>query len=92
MNEKSKFQRNILIKLKLLALFCSFSFAIMAQTKTISGLVTTSENGESLIGVTIMVKGTSTGTVTDISGKYSITVPNNDAILVFSMIGMKKEE
>ena len=92
MNEKSKFQRNILRKLKLLALFSCFSFAIMAQTKTINGVVTTSENGESLIGVTIMVKGTSTGTVTDISGKYSITVPNNDAILVFSMIGMKKEE
>ncbi|MDD4971295.1 MAG: TonB-dependent receptor [Paludibacter sp.] len=92
MNEKSKFQINILRKLKLLALFCGFSFAIMAQTKTITGVVTTSENGESLIGVTIMVKGSSTGTVTDINGKYSISVPNNDAILVFSMIGMKKEE
>ena len=50
MNEKRKFQRNILKKLKLLALFCGFSVAIMAQTKTISGVVTTSENGESLIG------------------------------------------
>ena len=92
MNEKSKFQSNILRKMKLLALFCGFSFAIIAQTKTINGVVTTSENGETLIGVTIMVKGTSTGTVTDINGKYSISVTNNDAILVFSMIGMKKEE
>jgi len=92
MNEKSKFQHNILRKLKLLALFCAFSVAIMAQTKTISGVVTTSENGESLIGVTIMIKGTSTGTVTDLDGKYSIQIPNNDAILMFSMIGMKKVE
>jgi TonB-linked SusC/RagA family outer membrane protein len=92
MNEKSKFQSNILRKLKLLALFCSFSFALMAQTKTISGIVTSSENGEALIGVTVMVKGTSTGTITDINGKYSINVRGNDAVLVFTMIGMKRAE
>ena len=82
----------MLRKLKLLALFCSFSFAIMAQTKTISGVVTSAEDKESLIGVSVMIKGTSTGTVTDINGKYTISVPNNDAVLVFSMIGMKKTE
>jgi TonB-linked SusC/RagA family outer membrane protein len=92
MNEKIKFQRNMLRKLKLLAIFCSFSFALMAQTKTISGVVTSAEDKESLIGVSVMIKGTSTGTVTDINGKYTISVPNNDAILVFSMIGMKKTE
>ena len=64
----------------------------MAQTKSISGVVKSSEDGESLIGVTVMVKGTATGTITNIDGKYSITVPNSDAVLVFSMIGMKKEE
>jgi len=92
MNEKSKFQCNILRKLKLLALFCSFGFALMAQTKTISGIVTSSEDREGVIGVSIMVKGTTIGTVTDINGKYTISVPNNNAVLVFSMIGMKKEE
>ena len=92
MNEKSKFKSNILRKLKLLALFCSFSFALMAQTKTISGIVTSSDNGEALIGVTVMVKGTSTGTITDINGKYTINVPGNNAVLVFTMIGMKRAE
>ena len=92
MNDKSKFQSNALRKLWSLALFCSFSFALMAQTKTISGVVSSSENGEKLIGVTVLVKGTTTGTTTDIDGKYSISVPNKDVILVFSMIGMKKEE
>ena len=92
MNERNKFQSNVLRKLKLLTLFCSLSIAMMAQTKTITGAVTSSENGEKLIGVTVMVKGTTTGTITDIDGKYSISVPNKDAILVFSMIGMKKEE
>jgi TonB-linked SusC/RagA family outer membrane protein len=92
MNEKSKFQCDTLRKLKMLVLFCTVSFAVMAQTKSISGVVKSSEDGESLIGVTVMVKGTSTGTITNIDGKYSITVPNSDAVLVFSMIGMKKEE
>lgn len=92
MNEKSKFQCDTLRKLKMLVLFCTVSFALMAQTKSISGVVKSSEDGESLIGVTVMVKGTSTGTITNIDGKYSITVPNSDAVLVFSMIGMKKEE
>ena len=92
MNEKSKFQCDTLRKLKMLVLFCTVSFAVMAQTKSISGVVKSSEDGESLIGVTVMVKGTTTGTITNIDGKYSITVPNADAVLVFSMIGMKKEE
>ena len=92
MNEKSKFQSNVLRKLKLLALFCSLSIAMMAQTKTISGKVTSSENGESLMGVTVMVKGSDKGTVTDMDGKYSISIPNKDAVLVFSFIGMNKLE
>jgi TonB-linked SusC/RagA family outer membrane protein len=92
MNEKSKFQCDTLRKLKMLVLFCTVSFALMAQTKSISGVVKSSEDGESLIGVTVMVKGTSTGTITNIDGKYSITVPNSDAVLVFTMIGMKTQE
>ena len=92
MNEKSKFQCNMLRKLKLLAIFCSLSIALMAQNKTISGVVTSSEDKGGVIGVAIMVKGTTTGTVTDINGNYSISVPNNTAILVFSMVGMKKQE
>ena len=92
MNEKNKFQSNLLRKLKLFAIFCSLSIALMAQTKTISGKVTSAENGESLIGVTVMVKGTSTATVTNVEGKYSISIPNNDAVLLFSFIGMNKLE
>ena len=92
MNEKNKFQSNVLRKLKLLAILCSLSLAMMAQTKTISGKVTSAENGESLMGVTVVVKGTATGTVTDINGKYSISIPGKDAVLVFSFIGMNKLE
>ncbi|MEQ9303818.1 MAG: carboxypeptidase-like regulatory domain-containing protein [Marinoscillum sp.] len=53
--------------------------------ETISGKVT-DENGEGLPGVTLQVKGTSTGTVTDIDGKYSLSV-SPDAEVVVSFIG-----
>ncbi|MDP4269591.1 MAG: TonB-dependent receptor, partial [Bacteroidota bacterium] len=63
----------------------------MAQTKTITGVVTSSEDGEKLIGVTVVVKGTTLGTVTDLNGKYSIKV-NENSTLVFSMVGMRPVE
>lgn len=54
--------------------------------KVISGKVTNSK-GETLPGVNVVIKGTTTGTVTDIDGKFSIEVPNLTAILQFSFIG-----
>jgi TonB-linked SusC/RagA family outer membrane protein len=58
----------------------------------IKGKVTSLASGESLPGVNVLVKGSSTGTVTDIEGKYSINVPNDDDILVFSFIGYVTQE
>lgn len=52
----------------------------------------TDENGEPLPGVTVMVKGTSTGTVTDISGNFSLEVPSRESVLVFSFVGMQTIE
>jgi hypothetical protein len=57
---------------------------------TVTGKVISSQ-GESLVGVNSVVKGTSTGTITDADGKYSISVPEN-SILVFSFIGFNTEE
>src|SRR5690606_38558105 len=59
---------------------------------TVRGTVTEGETGEPLPGVNVLVKGTGTGTVTDINGVYSIDVANDDDILVFSFIGYKAEE
>lgn len=47
---------------------------------------------EPLIGVNVVVKGTTIGTTTDIDGKYSIKIPSDKAVLVFSYIGQKTEE
>lgn len=57
----------------------------------ISGRVT-DENGSSFPGVNVIIKGTSTGTTTDIDGRYSLDVPNNSEVLVFSFVGYSTQE
>ncbi|MCX6325998.1 MAG: SusC/RagA family TonB-linked outer membrane protein [Bacteroidia bacterium] len=68
-------------------------YTLLAQTLVITGKVASSIEGEGPIpGVTVVVKGTTIGTITDANGKYSITVPANATTLVFSYIGMKSQE
>lgn len=64
--------------------------ALQAQIK-ITGTVT-DETKETVIGANITVKGTTIGTISDVNGKYSIEVPNQKAILVFSFIGYTTRE
>lgn len=59
--------------------------------RTISGTVT-DENGEPLIGVSVIVQGTIIGTITDLDGEYSITVQSNDDVLIYSYTGYTNEE
>ena len=58
----------------------------------VSGTVTSASDEGGLPGVNVLVKGTTQGTVTDIEGSYSINVPNEDDILVFSSIGYVSQE
>ena len=65
---------------------------IMAQKRTVSGIVTDSKN-EPLIGVNVTIKNASTtGTITDIDGKYSLEIPSGNSVLVFSYIGYSTQE
>ncbi len=67
-------------------------FQLMAQqTETVTGTVRSSQDNKTLPGVNVILKGTLTGTVTDMNGNYQITVPANGT-LVFSFIGFKKAE
>ncbi|GJM59944.1 TonB-dependent receptor [Persicobacter diffluens] len=63
-----------------------------AQGRLVSGQVTAAESGEPIPGVNVMIKGSSTGTITDIDGKYSINTPSPNDYLVFSFIGLATEE
>ncbi len=62
------------------------------QSINISGKVTSSSDNKGLPGVTVLVKGTQIGVITDINGNYSIEVPNQSATLVFSYIGYETQE
>lgn len=80
-------------------LFLIISFVLIAlmplsaQTKTITGTVSSAVESEGPIaGVSVFVKGTTTGITTGIDGKYTLSVPQNATTLVFSFIGMKKQE
>jgi len=64
---------------------------VFAQDKTVSGRITAAENGSSVPGVNVVLKGTSTGTVTDVDGNFKISV-TSDATLVFSFIGYQTQE
>ncbi len=69
-------------------------FSIISVTlfgRTVTGTVTQKSDGEPVIGASVMVKGTSSGVMTDIDGKYSIEVSNNKAVLVFTYIGYNTE-
>jgi len=68
------------------------SAQVWAQDKSISGKVTSEEDGSTLPGVNVIVKGTSQGTVTDIDGNYRINVPEEAEVLSFSFIGLEAKE
>ena len=61
------------------------------QTLSVSGVVTDASDGSPLVGVTVLVKGTTNGTSTDANGKYNLNATPNST-LVFSYIGMEKQE
>jgi len=62
------------------------------QGITVTGKVSESESNEGLPGANVIVKGTSTGTVTDLDGNYSIQVPDGNASLVYSSVGYETAE
>ena len=74
-----------------MALMC-FSLLGWAQERTIRGTVTDGETSEALPGVNVVLKGTTIGTITNIEGEYSLSVPNDAATLVFSSVGYSAEE
>lgn len=73
-------------------MFIAFVLQAQAQVRNINGTVTDSKDGSTLPGVSIMLKGTTTGTVTDINGKYTLELPGPTSTLIFRFIGYKNME
>jgi TonB-dependent starch-binding outer membrane protein SusC len=72
-------------------LFSAFDASAALPAMQVSGTVT-DVNNSGLPGVSVLVKGTNIGAITDDNGKYSITVPDGNAVLVFSFVGFKTQE
>jgi TonB-dependent starch-binding outer membrane protein SusC len=67
-------------------------FAQDGEQVNVTGKVTVAEDGSTIPGVTVLEKGTSNGTITDIDGDYQITVAGTNSVLVFSYVGYEREE
>ena len=82
-----------MIKILRLTLFCLTITigGVWAQERTVTGKVTSAEDGSPLPGVNVVIKGTANGTVTDVEGAYSLSVPEGST-LVFSFIGLTTVE
>lgn len=78
-------------KLSLALFLMLFGVSFMAAQRTISGTISDAA-GEGLIGASVIIKGTSVGTVTDIDGKYKIDVPAGSTLLVVSYTGFSEQE
>ncbi len=70
-----------------------FNFTVlMAQDITVTGKVTSSEDGSAIPGANVIIRGTTTGTATDFDGNYSLSVPSSETVLLFSYIGFTTTE
>lgn len=79
--------RHILVTTK-----ANMSSAVVQDVPRVVGIVTSSADNQPIPGVTVLVKGTTAGTITDENGKYSLSIPAGGKSLVFSFIGMTTEE
>lgn len=68
------------------------STAAIAQNRTVSGKVTSAEDGLPLPNVTVLIKGTTEGTPTNVDGEFTLSVPNSGATLVFRFLGFVTQE
>lgn len=84
-------QRFTRSKLLLTVVFLLWTIPSFSQDFNVSGTVTSTEDGAVLPGVNVIIKNSTTGTVTDVNGNYSLSASNDD-ILVFSFIGYRKRE
>ena len=72
----------------LMGLFFITSLNLANAQTSVSGTVTSADDGSTLPGVSVVIQGTSLGTTTDMDGKYVLSVPGGSTALIFSFVGM----
>ncbi|MEO9804273.1 MAG: SusC/RagA family TonB-linked outer membrane protein [Reichenbachiella sp.] len=81
--------RKLLLSIMLMSALIGESWA---QDRTVSGKVTSNEDGSTLPGVTVILKGTTNGTTSDLDGNWKLSIPQEGGTLVFSFVGMSSQE
>ena len=82
-----------LLKIKIgIILFLLFASISVQAQRTVSGTILSGEDNSTLIGVNIILKGTSTGALSGADGTYSLEVPSEESVLIFSYLGMVTQE
>ncbi len=76
----------------LLAFFAIGLNVLVAQTREVTGKVTSADDGGAIPGVSVSVKGTSLGTITDVNGNFALKITTDTKTLVFSFVGLATEE
>lgn len=79
-------------RLSLVAFVLAVPLIALAQERTVTGKISSSDDGLGLPGVNVVVRGTSTGTMTDANGNFSIVVTGESSVLVFSYVGYVTQE
>jgi TonB-linked SusC/RagA family outer membrane protein len=79
-------------KFLLMIFAMSIALGVLAQDRVVTGKVTSVDDKAPLTGVNVVLKGSTSGTVTDSEGKFSLSVPTGGGSLIFSFIGLKSEE
>lgn len=82
----------LILKRMLVLIICACALNVNAQKTEISGYVIDKRTSEPLVGATVMVKGSSTGSIADVDGRYVVPVSSTNDILVFSYIGYSTKE
>ncbi len=82
--------RKFTLLLSLISLMAGF-LGVAAQGLTVTGKVTAKSDGGPLVGVSVLVQGTTTGATSDASGNYRVNVTGPDAVLIFTQVGMKRQ-
>lgn len=88
----SNYKQNMKKTLLLLLMLLSTLGIASAQQREISGKVTASDDGSALPGVSVVVKGTTTGASTNANGDFTLRLPDNNSVLVFSYLGYVTQE
>ncbi|MGE5425327.1 MAG: carboxypeptidase-like regulatory domain-containing protein, partial [Syntrophothermus sp.] len=76
----------------LLALMLFIGMQVASAQRTITGTVTSSEDKAPIPGATVLVKGTTIGVITDVDGKFTLSVPQDKNVILVSFVGMKTQE